>query len=166
MGRYRFADVRLTGSRHGHGSRAALRVALDGLPPEEEGASERQPRVTLSLPEDWALARTAGVNVFLMGSEERTRSLIQTLHPYLKKPVVTVRAGGRLGLPRGEQVGTLILNDVGELSLDDQRHMVQWLDRNCGSAQVISTSRISIVAKIAANGFLEPLYYRLNTLYF
>lgn len=166
MSRYRFADVRLPGSGNDHAPRAASRVAADGLPPEEDGASERQPRVNRSLPEDWALARTARVNVFLMGGEERTRSLIQTLRPYLKKPVVTVRAGGRLALPPGDQVGTLILYDVGELALDDQRHMVQWLEGNYGSAQVISTSRTSIVSKIAANGFLEALYYRLNTLYF
>ena len=150
MGRYRFADVRLPGSGNDYASRAAPRVALDGWP----------------LPEDWTLACNARVNVFLMAGEERTRSLIQTLRPYLKKPVVTVQAGGPLALPPKEQVGTLILYDVDELTLDDQRHMFQWLERNCGSAQVVSTSRTSMVSKIAANGFLEPLYYRLNTLYF
>ncbi len=71
--------------------------------------------------------------------------------------------GERLTLPPSTDTGTLILHEVGALTLDEQLQLLDWLDQSAGRTRVVSTSPDSLYALVEAGLFLEKLYYRLNT---
>jgi DNA-binding NtrC family response regulator len=60
-------------------------------------------------------------------------------------------------------VGALILRDVDALVHADQRRLLDWLG-NAVAVKVISTATASLLPRIARGGFLDSLYYRLNTI--
>ncbi len=114
------------------------------------------------LPEDCRLARAAGVNLLIV-VPERTRGFADLLMADLATPVVAWRPGERLMLPQAAQTGTLLLHNVGSLSLHDQRYLVEWLERAAGRTQVVSTTPVPLLPLVQAGTFLAKLYYRLNT---
>ena len=114
------------------------------------------------LPDDCRLARSAGVNL-LMVIPERANGFAELLMPELATPVVAWRPGERLMLPQPAQTGTLLLHNVGSLSLLDQRYLVEWLERAAGRTQVVSTTPTALLPLVQAGTFLARLYYRLNT---
>ena len=116
-----------------------------------------------SLPDDWRLARAAGVNLLLVGPDDITRNLVDALGPYLREPVITVRPGEPLMLAPMGQVGTLILYDVWKLGLTDQRRLLDWQEGTAGRVQVISTTSTPLLPLVDAGAFLGVLYYHLNT---
>jgi len=115
------------------------------------------------LPEDCRLARAAGVNLLIVIPEGTNATLTDLVVADLVQPIVTWRAGERLVLPQASQTATLILRDVGALSLPDQRRLLAWLERAAGQTQVVSTTATSLLPLVQAGGFLARLYYRLNT---
>jgi hypothetical protein len=122
------------------------------------------PLDTLSpLPEDCRLAREAGVNLLLVIPPGTNATLTDLLVSDLVQPIITWRPGEPLVLPNGAQTGTLILREVGALSLPDQRRLLEWLERAAGRTQVVSTTATSLTPLVQAGAFLARLYYRLNT---
>jgi transcriptional regulator of acetoin/glycerol metabolism len=115
------------------------------------------------IPEDCRLARAAGVNLLIVIPEGTNATLTDLLVAELVQPIVTWRAGERLVLPQASQTGTLILRDVGALSLTDQRRLIDWLERAAGQTQVVSTTSTPLMPLVQAGAFLARLYYRLNT---
>jgi len=61
---------------------------------------------------------------------------------------------------RGEG-GTVILDEVGELSLPLQRHLLTALDRREGDVRVIATSRRNLRKEVNAGRFRADLYYTM-----
>ena len=123
-----------------------------------------RPLDTLSpLPEDCRLARAAGVNLLVVIPEGTNAALTDLLLAELVQPIVTWRAGEPLVLPNAAQTGTLILREVGALSLPDQRRLIEWLERAAGETQVVSTTATPLMPLVQAGAFLPRLYYRLNT---
>jgi len=114
------------------------------------------------LPEDCRLARSAGVNLLIV-VPERANGFADLLMAELATPVVAWRPGERLMLPQPLQTGTLLLHNVGALSLLDQRYLVEWLERAAGRTQVVSTTPTALLPLVQAGTFLARLYYRLNT---
>jgi hypothetical protein len=114
------------------------------------------------LPEDCRLARAAGVNLLIIVPEE-TRGVAEVLISELARPVVSWQPGDRLMLPQASKTGTLLLYDVGALSLPDQRYLIEWLERAAGQTQVVSLSTVPLLPLVQADTFLAKLYYRLNT---
>jgi transcriptional regulator of acetoin/glycerol metabolism len=122
------------------------------------------PLDTLSqLPDDCRLARAAGVNLLVVIPAGVNATLTDLLVADLVQPIVTWRPGEQLVLPSASQTGTLILRDVGALSLPDQRRLLEWLERAAGQTQVVSTTATPLMPLVQAGGFLARLYYRLNT---
>ena len=118
---------------------------------------------TLSqLPEDCRLALAAGVNLLII-VPEATKRCAELLVPELARPVVSWQPGERLMLPQPAQTGTLLLHDVGTLSLHDQRYLIEWLERAAGQTQVVSLTTEPLLPLVQAETFLARLYYRLNT---
>ena len=76
-----------------------------------------------------------------------------------------MRAGEGLALPPVGHPGSLILTDVGDLTLAEQHRLVVWLNENANRTQVISTSRRPLISMVVGGDFLPTLYYRLNTVY-
>lgn len=71
--------------------------------------------------------------------------------------------GQQLTLPSATDTGTLILHEVGSLTINEQFQLLDWLDQSAGRTRVVSTSPESLFALVEAGLFLEKLYYRLNT---
>ena len=71
--------------------------------------------------------------------------------------------GEPLVLPTPTDTGTLILHEVGSLTINEQLQVLDWLDQSAGRTRVVSTSPESLFALVEAGLFLEKLYYRLNT---
>lgn len=114
------------------------------------------------LPEDCRLARAAGVNLLIVVPEGKD-GFAEVLLAELVTPVVAWQPGERLMLPQPSQTGTLLLHSVGSLSLQDQRYLLEWLERAAGRTQVVSTTPVPLLPLVQAGTFLAKLYYRLNT---
>lgn len=103
-------------------------------------------------------------NALLIGPDDITCAFLKAIRPDLQDPVTTLRGGEPFSLPAGP-VGTLILINVGGFSPPDQMQLHEALNDRLSGVQVISTSATGLMPMLAANGFYEALYYRLNTIY-
>jgi len=70
-----------------------------------------------------------------------------------------------LALPPADQVGTIILEDVGRLDRTAQMYLLEWLEGTVPGTRVIGTSTMSLLPMVAAGIFDGTLYYRLNLVY-
>jgi hypothetical protein len=127
------------------------------------------------LREDWRVARVAysdlemirvpRANVLLRGAEGVVQNVLDMLMPTLRTPVDIWRPGERLRLPAVAQTGTIILREIGRLTTDDQSELLVWLDEAVGRTQVVSTTAWPLLSRVHSGGFIDTLYYRLNTVY-
>ena len=125
------------------------------------------------LPEHWRLARAAHVDLLLMGmprvnlllvaADGVVRFVLESLLLDLQEPISTWRPGQQLTLPSPERGGTLILHEIGSLTVDDQMLLLDWLEKAEGRTQVVSTSPVALLPRVKDGSFIEVLYYRLNT---
>jgi hypothetical protein len=127
------------------------------------------------LREDWRVARVAysdlelmrvpRANVLLRGTEGIVQNVLDMLMPTLRAPIHIWRPGERLALPAVPHAGTIILREVGRLTRDDQSQLLSWLDETVGRTQVVSTTAWPLLSRVHSGGFIDKLYYRLNTVY-
>jgi Sigma-54 interaction domain len=139
-------------------------------------ASDREtaPRL-IQAAADVRLARTAAeeffqmgtprVNVLLVGRDDIVQLVLRTLLVHVRKPIVRWSPGDELVLPANDRPGTLVLHDVGLLSIREQLQVLEWSARARGTIQTISTTSAPLLPRVAAGHFEESLYYRLNTVY-
>jgi sigma-54-interacting transcriptional regulator len=80
-------------------------------------------------------------------------------------PVRWCRLPGPLQLPDDRQ-GTLLLNDVAALSLQDQITLYDWLGHSAGDLRVISGTTSPMAPLLASGRFLEGLFNRLGNVQF
>jgi DNA-binding NtrC family response regulator len=85
------------------------------------------------------------------------------LLPNLSTPIAKWCPATRLTLPPAAKAGTIILRDIDALTAADQRYLLAWLDLTAGRTQVVSTIASPLLSRVQTGGFLERLYYRLNT---
>jgi hypothetical protein len=116
------------------------------------------------LQEDCRLARAARVNLLVIHSEEVLQKLLEWLMLNLQKPVATWRAGERFAPPPVARARTMILQDVGALTHEDQCRLLDWLERAAGRTQVVSTTPAPLFPRVQGGAFIDRLYYRLNTM--
>jgi hypothetical protein len=122
--------------------------------------------------EDWRRARAAHADLLLMGMPRVNllvtgmtgvlSNVLDTLVPDLNEPIVRWRSGEKLVLPPVPRARTMILEDVGALTHDDQVRLLKWLDGAAGRTQVVSTSSVSLLPDVESGAFIDTLYYRLN----
>ncbi len=101
-------------------------------------------------------------NVLLEGSGAATRTALRHLAPLLREPIVWCGTD-RLQLPT-DRAGSLIVEDVGELTEADQTRLLAWIGFNDSRTQILSTSTHPLFAQVACRLFDETLYYRLNVI--
>jgi hypothetical protein len=153
---------------------------------EEEASMENPPQVFAgttqaggplphgsTLPDHWRMARAAHVDLLLMGMprvnllliapDGVVRVVLESLLLDLHEPIAQWRPGETLALPPVDNSGTLVLHEPGSLTPDDQLGLLDWLERADGRTQVVSTSSAPLLPRVHAGGFLDTLYYRLNT---
>jgi hypothetical protein len=119
------------------------------------GSGSASANSVLQIREDWRLAREAHrdleiagmprTNLFLVGGGGPVRIVLEMLWLELREPIMKWRPGQRLDLPSPGRAATLILNDVGDLSRDDQHRVLGWLDETAGQIRVVLTTRCGLV---------------------
>jgi transcriptional regulator of acetoin/glycerol metabolism len=90
-------------------------------------------------------------------------NVLERILPDLQEPIVSWCPGNRLVLPPVAQARTLILHEVGGLVFEDQKRLLDWLERADGRTQVVSTCTTSLLPLVYTGMFNATLYYRLNT---
>ena len=103
------------------------------------------------------------VNLLLIAPDGVVRFVLESLLLDLQEPIERWRSGQKLALPDTDESGTLVLHEVGTLPAEDQLRLLDWLERAEGRTQVISTSTAPLLPRVHAGGFIDTLYYRLNT---
>jgi hypothetical protein len=109
------------------------------------------------------LAEKHRVNVLLMGSNDVVHRVLAALHERLHEPVARWSPGEQFVLPPAEKGGTMLLNDVGSLAIQEQIQLLEWLTTAHGRTQVVSTAPSLLLPRVKAGAFIDTLYYRLNT---
>jgi Sigma-54 interaction domain len=105
---------------------------------------------------------SVGSNMLVRGEKSATTATVVALGEDLSAPLVTWNAGADSDFPGLDQ-GTVVLQDVDRLDLAAQRQLLAWLDDRGGRVRVISTARHNLFDLVMSGEFLDPLYYRLNT---
>ena len=121
------------------------------------GAPVLQPETGLT-PLDWRLIVTHGMNALLEGDEDLTQAMVHALTPCLREPVHSWWRPG----PIAESAATLLIADVGELSVDEQNMLFDWLSLAVTPRRVISTSSTAVFPLVERGEFRADLYYHLN----
>jgi hypothetical protein len=80
-------------------------------------------------------------------------------------PVRWCRLPGRLRLPQDKH-GTLLLNDIAALTLQDQIALYDWLGRSADDLRLIAGTTASMASLVAHGKFLEGLLNRINHVQF
>jgi len=101
-------------------------------------------------------------NVLLEGPAASTDAVLRLLAPHLHAPVIWKPRGAPFEVPAGE-VGALILQDVYDLSTQEQSRLLAWIDAN-PDVQIVSTTACRLFALVAHRRFDAALYYRLNVI--
>ncbi len=110
---------------------------------------------------DWRLARNASVNVLITGDPEDVQHAFALLTPSLTVPIWCWRRDTRL--PPPDEVRTLVVHQIDELSDREQRELLSWLElASMTRTRVVSTTSVPIFELVAAGTFCDVLYYRLN----
>ena len=73
--------------------------------------------------------------------------------------------GAELVLPPIEWPGTLVIDEVDGLTLQEQIQVLEWSAGPVRNTQVISTTSEPLFPRVRAGSFIDTLYYRLNTVY-
>ncbi len=113
--------------------------------------------------EDFRRLISAGSNMLIRGEKSAATATVVALSADLSMPLVTWNADSSARLP-GLRHGTVVLQDVDRLDLETQRELLTWLDERGGRVRVISTARRDLFHLVTTGEFLDPLYYRLNTI--
>jgi hypothetical protein len=100
--------------------------------------------------------------VLLEGPAASTDAVLRLLAPHLHAPVIWKPRGAPFEVPAGE-VGALILQDVYDLSTQEQSRLLAWIDAN-PDVQIVSTTAYRLFALVARRRFDAALYYRLNVI--
>ena len=116
-----------------------------------------------STEETLRLGEVHRVNLLLMGGDDVVQPLVESLAARFHQPVGTWSPGERLVLPPAERTGTMVLNDVGALAVQDQIQLLEWLGTAIGRTQVVSTTPAPLLPRVESGKFIDTLYYRLNT---
>jgi hypothetical protein len=101
--------------------------------------------------------RASHANLLIIGPDHESVPLFNALVPYLRTPLR--EWSGTMPSP---EPGTLILRDVSALGSSDQAMLIDWLNEQGRSVQVVSLDRQPVFPLVEQGAFLSTLYYRLN----
>jgi len=109
---------------------------------------------------EWQVLITSRPNLLLVGERTVTEATVHGLEPHFVSPIWRHHPRTALSLPH--YVGTLLLFEVAQLAIDEQRQLFQWLDEASTRVQVVSTTARPLFALVERGEFPWDLYYRLN----
>jgi sigma54-dependent transcription regulator len=112
---------------------------------------------------EWNAIITSRASVLLEGPRDATQAAIALLTPHMTEPILSMRGRDSCETTTGE-IGGLILEDVGELSVEDQERLLGWLDATRPFTQVVATTASPLFHHVSRGRFRAALYYRLNVI--
>jgi hypothetical protein len=115
--------------------------------------------------EELTLLSTWHPNVMITGPAPAIQLAIGGLRPIFRTPVREWQPGRPLADLAIGQARTLILNDASALTGDDQRVLQSWLEPGLAALQVVTTSSVPLLPRVATGQFDAALYYALNVIY-
>jgi transcriptional regulator of acetoin/glycerol metabolism len=101
------------------------------------------------------------VNFLVTCGNVPTGAVVDRLRAFCAPPFRTVSLPGRLYLPPFPG-GTLVLDDVAEMTVHQQIELYDWLTTMRGRTQVAAVTSAPLSMLVSEGRFLEGLYYRLN----
>lgn len=122
------------------------------------------PLVCGTLLEECCLAQSARVNLHLVHVDKEFQAFVESLLLDRREPMPIWRPGEPFVLPRNGQ-RMMILQDVGALTLEDQHHLLKWLEGPGRHTQIVTTTPEPLLPRVDDGTFLDSLYYRLNVVY-
>jgi hypothetical protein len=131
--------------------------------PHVEFDADREEAAGVTPAGDFRRLLSVGSNMLVRGEKSATTATLVALSADLSMPLVTWIAGADADLPALEK-GTVVLHDVDRLDISAQHRLLTWLDDRGGRVRVISTAHSDLFDLVTAGEFLDPLYYRLNTI--
>lgn len=112
--------------------------------------------------DSWQVLQAARPNVLVIESNpQRRRLTLEALLEGCREPVWRCERPS-LALPTSH-VGTLVVPDVNQLTLDEQRTLLAWAESH-RRTQIVTASADPLYPAVAAGAFLDGLYYRLNVI--
>jgi hypothetical protein len=102
-------------------------------------------------------------NVVVRGRPAETQQILEALRPLFRQPVQDWVRGATP--PAAREGGTFIIRDMERLSLHEQRNLLAWLNERVSRVQMVGVTESALFPLADGSGFLDALYYRLNTLY-
>jgi hypothetical protein len=111
---------------------------------------------------EWLILRSHRPNVLVTGSVDLIDAVLDTLRPELRCPIH--EWSPERTLPRGIDWNTLLIRNVGALSMPQQCELLTWMEEHASRPiQIVSTSPFELLRLVYDGAFLDRLYYRLNT---
>jgi hypothetical protein len=111
---------------------------------------------------NWRLLAQCHPNLLICAATPLAIAIVTALSLGLRQPVQIQGAWSRASAPTS---GTLVLHGVDRLDPREQRELFAWLDATHETVQVVSLSTRPIFPLVTQGLFLDPLYYRLNTIF-
>jgi len=100
-------------------------------------------------------------NLLIVCGDVAMDTVVAQLRLMCGSPLHACRLPGFLDLP-ALRCGTLLLENVGELTIGQQIGLAEWIDRRRG-VQVVSVARAPLAPLVADGSFLEGVFHRLST---
>lgn len=111
----------------------------------------------------WLTAQGHRPNVLIECMPSMSETAMRHLMTWCALPFRYCSLPGTLELPMPAR-GTLLLKEVGNLTLSQQVQLYDWLTAVHGQIQVISLTSAPLQALVEEGEFLEGLLYRLNVI--
>jgi hypothetical protein len=113
----------------------------------------------------WLASQRPRQHFLLQCEQDRFDAVAEQVTMFGVPPVRLSRLPGCLQLPPDKR-GTLLLNEVAALALEDQIALYDWLGTDAGDLRVVSVTTSSLAPLVARGAFLEGLLHRLGAVQF
>ena len=102
-------------------------------------------------------------NLMVLCNEVSIDAALRHLVKYCEPPYHLCALPGPLDLPLRKK-GTLLLRDVGRMTLRQQLSLYDWLSTGAQDLQIVSVARSCLIPQVECGEFFEGLFYRLNVI--
>ena len=102
-------------------------------------------------------------NLMVLCNEVSVDATARHLVKYCEPPYHLCALPGPLDLPL-QKKGTLLLREVGRMTLRQQLSLYDWLSTGAPDLQVVSISSGALAPLVERGEFFEGLFYRLNVI--
>jgi hypothetical protein len=122
---------------------------------------DKMPTLPTRQDDESTLLRQRHPHVLVTGGEAAINPVLAQLGPHLRGPISQWRPSVATDPPRVTK-GALIIWGVDTLDLQQQGHLLAWMNAAGANVQVVSIAEHPLFPLVCRKAFLDDLYYRLN----